>query len=84
MAHSLLLLDVIIYPVFHHLIDLNKIKRSDATNIKYVIVEKDVLRYQVSRTAWSIGPSMFPAVYSLHTVNTPECEEVLLILNKLH
>lgn len=39
---------------------------------------------RVSGTAWSIGPSVFPAVYSLHKINTPECEEVLPILNKLH
>lgn len=78
-------LDVIIYPVvLQKLIDLNKIKRSGATNIKCVPFQKDVLHDQVSRTARSSGPSVFPAVYSLHAINTPECEEALLILNKRH
>lgn len=65
---------------FTKLIDLNQIKRCDVTVLKRVFVQKDELDYQVSRPAWSIEP----AVYSFHTINTPECEEVLLILNKLH
>lgn len=69
---------------FTKLIDVNKIKQSAATNIKYVFVQNNVLHYQVSGTACSTRPSVFPAVYSLHTIDTPECEEVLLILNKLH
>lgn len=64
-------LAVVFIQCFTKLIDLNKIQQSDATNTKYVFVQKDELHYQVSRTAWSTGSSVFPAVYSLLTIDTP-------------